>query len=1844
MTSRRPMTRSFSGNGRTSSFGEDEGGSSNGRSESRNTYLSNVRPENSYSRYSHYRPARSTLCSVMAQLTEDVQPSFETTLKSKAVSENCNVKFTCVISGYPAPELKWYKDDMEMDRYCGLPKYEIHRNGKTHTLHIYNCTLDDAAIYQVSASNSKGIVSCSGVLEVGTMNEYKIHQRFFAKLKQKAEKKKRDIEEKGKKDNKENIQKEEQRSSPEHSYRKRSVPPLDEKPVVNNSAAAGQPGDAAESKAVSSGNKDAGEMTLVNSSLENEESEETLAKKRIKMSNGVDTGVNSSISRSHMMGVGGENSYDGGIGLAQFLSETLQSQSPEENQEEKCKDTDAATLRDNKENDAVEIQNKLEEQDKEEGIREKTRQDELVIEREKKKEKQPEMAHTTTHSKFQRSISLEVKRHSKGQKDHDQHNIQASISSMLHSVKDFFFGKSKKDSHSISHAENEEDFAQSTGPSEPEPDMPPSFQLQVEKNSEEPNHMVDNVVPMETNKAAEPSESVVQQAASAEPLQFNCEYPDVLPDFKPLPETVKESAGKRIGEAVETIEAMEVSAEGESSSPVEEKSLSRFQVHTEDGKKDSEIVSGIKEELTQQQETDRLLVLQMSNPESGSNDSLSQRDKEHSPLSTLPKVEDCCTLQNVISVIESHNLGAALTGTLKKEVSVHNVDDEKPDIKEDHSSHKLPKEEKAKVKSNKQPYLDINKSEITKISACSPKDRFEQCESEIPDQVLSALPAAVDYSAEKDYLKEEAPHTSPIQKMNVVFPPPEVPQCLEMSDLNILGGQAPVAGEITDNQQHKTLPNSNFEERRQGKEEFSSFSQNDIEMNWCNSLKKQEQESLHVDNKEVRNKSLQLESIKDTGVDEEELNIAPKTHVVTQDNASNMNVLEEHSNISYGKSSEHGCNMVNIPSIQISTTEDIPDIKPSMPEMNQREEFIIPTIETMEPDLKECILPLSILGLNKPDSNDLQKQDATHESKTGIQDEKVADFPGTFPTQRGMQHNDDLSSKGEVKEVVREMHEQQSSEQLPLIEYASIPVINVSHSDDLERNELGNSSGWGTETPKESHFVVPPISVSCHESEAELKLSIPTKRTETETSTGTRKGTKQGVDENLSEKYEIPQRKKDLKEISEKSVKESTLLLGNETPIPKVVGSTPPLSKPVEDNVVPECLKQKSSKDAKKESSVSVEDFLKNRPSTERLSSKPPTYPSLSPSSLRKCMSKAAPDLDNETTANVPVISVEDRQSDKAEEDFSGGSTPTSSLSCESSPRLKRRDSLTLIRSATPEELASGARRKIFIPKREEELEGAVFSVLEGKKDSPYMSPSQARRAALLQASTGQKTPPTERRSPLISRRKATLEVPKVVEETPTTESTSTKVEEKTSGKKTDPLKAPQVIRKIRGEPFPDASGHLKLWCQFFNVLSDSTIKWFKDEEEILEIKRSGGDESQVALAIVHASSQDCGVYGCTISNEYGTDTTDFLLSEEILTEFLLKEDLEVGEEIEMTPLLFTKGLADSGCWGEKYFGRILTETVHIGEGCTHKASRVKVIYGLDPVFESGSTCIIKVQNPIAYGTKPESTLAERNSDISKQECKVQDMIREYCKIFAAEARVNENFGFSLEVIPRYLIHRPANSVPYATVEADLRGDFGKYCTIDLKGKLFSQNNSELEQKCCTFQHWIHQWTHGNLLVTQLEGVETKITNVKVVTKSKGFVSASLYIQMFLIACFRIRMQKEIFLLCFRYQGLTECGSPEVFDQFSTHHQCNYYCGLLGLWALKTDLQQPAKMKGSRSPLLNRKLGSNSPHLQRKGHSPQMSRKANISPKIARKAQETEDSNSVRNQKSAESLSVPELR
>ncbi|KAK7891569.1 hypothetical protein WMY93_023532 [Mugilogobius chulae] len=954
MTSRRPMTRSYSGNGRSSSFSEEEGSSSNGR----NTYLSNVRPENSYSRFSHYRPTRSTLCTVMAQLTEDVQPSFETTLKSKAVSENCNVKFTCVVSGYPAPELKWYKDDMEMDRYCGLPKYEIRRNGKTHTLHIYNCTLDDAAIYQVSATNSKGIVSCSGVLEVGTMSEYQIHQRFFAKLKAKAEKKRQDLEDSTKKvDTAEKgpVQNETEQKTPERTPRKRPIPQPKHGPEEPLVGAADMDSQNAAKEPVPASPVTPGVKT---------DNENALAKKKIKISNGMDAQTDQPSTpkganvRNDATSNGSDNHYDGGMGLAQFLAETLQSQTTEEKQVTNKEET-AET---NKNELAHEEDSK---QKMEDEMEMETSQLQERSDQEMKEESRENTHPTPPPSRHHGRGPKEQKDHKehKDHKDHKDHHIPASISSMLHS-KDVHESKSRDipDSPNIPHK------------------TPPSFFLQSE-NKSETKHKDDSGMSMED---AQLQESTLERSKVTEEQEDMCKTE--ISVESPGHDTVGGSADQ----------AMEVTA-------------------------------------------------------------------EEPPLSS--------------------------------------------------------------------PKLLIEVSNVTVTSE------------------IAALPVSV---------------TSPV---------------LERAEPR----------DMTD-----------------------------------------QEETTETENREVTD-------LRDTTEHRE-------TSAVEQRDTLAHTETTQHRETS---AAEPRDTLAHIETAQLG----------EMPETEQ----MVGTIEFIE-----------------------------------------------TPKHKEMYEN------GKALENIETMAQK------------AIVVTEDREAEAASQEE--------------------------HKSESDKQA--------------------QG-------------------ELAEQNVAENKLTVTYETP--KTDVNILALSKTVEASIESEI--NQSLKEARIESFMSV----------ERLSFKPPLYPSLSPASLRKFMSK----------------------SDKAEDSLSGGSTPTSSLSCESSPRLKRRDSLSLIRSATPEELASGARRKIYIPKTKEDTEDNT-----NKKDAPYMSPGQA---------------------------------------------------------------PPQVIRKIRGEPFPDASGHLKLWCQFFNVLSDSIIKWYKEEQEILEIHKSGGDETQVALAIVLASNLDCGVYGCTIKNEYGSDTTDFLLSEDVMAEILLKGRLGSG-------------------------------------------------------------------------------------------------------------------------------------------------------------------------------------------------------------------------------------------------------------------------------------------------------------------------------------------------------------
>lgn len=766
-------------------------------------------------------------------------------------------------------------------------------------------------------------------------------------------------------------------------------------------------------------------------------------------------------------------------------------------------------------------------------------------------------------------------------------------------------------------------------------------------------------------------------------------------------------------------------------------------------------------------------------------------EEECPPTSTFISLEDSWTHPHgVISESNTHSLHLAPSETLREEhLNIDKMDEEgEADTKEGHPSNRLCEEEKAEVKLSKQPCRDINRSEITELTAPSLEERIEPCESKTPDQVLTPLPAVAAHSPEGNHAKEETECTPLIQEMHVGFPPTEAPESLV--DLKIQHECTPsIAEESAEVHNLSTIQGSNSGVR--------------------NSVVKGDLKEVLNLNTEARNEHLQFEVETEKRV--EELDEA-KILSVTQKKGSDANVLEELSRITHQDGGERrpGWPSENIPQIQISTIEDTPDIKAAVPEVNQNEHFVIPKIEIMEAELKESTLPLTILALNKPESEPAvsQKHDVTHLSEIIIQEQSMADSPDLLPTQKGMQNDYNLSPTVKAKEIAQlddeaKMFEQEqpcvkSSEQLPQMDYASIPVINISCTDDSDAfvNAHDSDTPQPLETPTVPLFVVPPISVTCHESDPEPRQLTHNGRTETETSAATQRGTKHDADNNMTTKSEKSHSgKQNFEEVAEKSIKENTHSLLYEALMPKIGNNGPSFNKTTDNNIVPEILKVKPLKEAKIENSMSVEDPQRNRVSVDRLSSKPPAHPSLSPASLRKFMTKVAPDSDNEAVTAVPVITVGDHQGDKADEDLSGGSTPTSSLSCESSPRLKRRDSLTLIRSATPEELASGARRKIFIPKAKEDGEGAVVGALDnqGKKETPYMSPSQARRAALLQAPTGQNTPPMERRSPLLSRRKATLEVPKVVEETPKEEPV-TKKEEKPAEKKPDPLKGKESV------------------------------------------------------------------------------------------------------------------------------------------------------------------------------------------------------------------------------------------------------------------------------------------------------------------------------------------------------------------------------------------------------------------------------------------------------------------
>ncbi|XP_062455581.1 alpha-protein kinase 2 [Rhea pennata] len=368
--------------------------------------------------------------------------------------------------------------------------------------------------------------------------------------------------------------------------------------------------------------------------------------------------------------------------------------------------------------------------------------------------------------------------------------------------------------------------------------------------------------------------------------------------------------------------------------------------------------------------------------------------------------------------------------------------------------------------------------------------------------------------------------------------------------------------------------------------------------------------------------------------------------------------------------------------------------------------------------------------------------------------------------------------------------------------------------------------------------------------------------------------------------------------------------------------------------------------------------------------------------------------------------------------------------------------------------------------------------------------------------------------------------------------------------------KAPKLLKKIQAELFPDCSGNVKLCCQFGDIHGDSIITWTKDSKLLARLQRSAQDDSPISLAIAKASNKDQGMYYCCLKNNYGKVTTEFNLTSEVLEHLSSFQNFEGLEEIEFMQLMFREDFISDSYFGGNLHGIIATEELHFGEGMHRKAFRSKVMQGLVPVFSPGHPCVLKVHSAIMYGTKSKDDLVQKNYKLALQECYIQNTAREYAKIYAAEAEPLEGFGEVPEIIPIFLVHRPANNIPYATVEEELIGEFVKYSVKDGKEISFLRRDSEAGQKCCTFQHWVYEKTNGSLLVTDLQGVGMKLTDVGIATLTKG------------------------------YKGFKGNCSVSFIEQFRVLHQCNKYCEMLGLKSLRSTHQKQKKPTSIKSKTL----------------------------------------------------------
>ncbi|XP_045142234.1 alpha-protein kinase 3 [Echinops telfairi] len=1599
---------------------------------------------------------RSTFCSIIAQLTDETQPLFETTLKSRAVSEDSDVRFTCIVTGYPEPEVTWYKDDIELDRYCGLPKYQITHQGNRHTLQLYRCQEEDAAIYQASAQNAKGIVSCSGVLEVGTMTEYKIHQRWFAKLKRKAAAKMREIEQSWK-HGKEAAREADtlRKLSPDRFQRKRRlsgadvpVPPAPPQEVEGGTPAAWPEGETEPAQHPGLG--------LINSFAPGEVT-----------TNG-DTAP--------------ENGEDGEHGLLTYICEAMElgpQRAPQ----------------------------------KESGAKKKKKDEEPKQGQQKPKFEKAAQVPRSSENHAPRSGGLDSCG-SQGPVDREQ--VQTLPRGRAALVPGSSGAVGAREPASTMGTQDKAHDATAPTPAPASGSVPAP-------GSEQKVYFSPKDMDMESTQAHGPPEEGSQPPHSREsplwkvPGQPRVEKEPAAPGQltpPPAPQPTRPFNRKRFAPPKPTEEPSVISKPDSPLSPTSELGPQGTR------KPPTQASAPVPTPPARRTHSTRDSSLQgrAGHGTSGEATTVPRMAASSSPsvASLGPSTSGSQGSMEPMSTRTQEEGRVSTDQTAGGHKNVQADERTQPDRR------LLPPGDRTQTSQRPQAERGLQVDAVAREGT-----RTFGTSQDVAAQGRAGTQVGRTQAGEKMQVHRKMEADERTQEDRRIQGE-ERPQS-ERSVPTVIGGQ-PEQGPKSSHSRKSRAPTPPSSEGPSPPQVTRHF--------------KQSPEGSSVSDKP----GFMLSS-------EEAVAIASRNH-------------EEAAPGPLSGPLSHPAQLPPERNSEQMGGESSPGLGRSSPVKDKLEASLYQCPkegwhgEVLSGDLGSC--PPAGQSPEAPTmashfENDLPSSPAEQSPSTlASQHVSTAALPGAAPTPPP-----GLSTPTQ-----------------------SQPLATVAPGREGACSNMSDVGG-GTPSPRSCD----PGLIDSLKNYLLLLLKL--------SGTETRGGAAEP---------------------------RASMAPGGPVPSPslapavEVAGLSPRTSRRILERVENNHLVQ------------SAQSLLLSPCTSRRLTglldrevqasqqalaaARDPQGPAPSPLSIPAIVvGEEGPGSRSEEGSGEGMGQGEEKASFEgpghtgaAQETSGSGPAAVVGRQVASGQRLlpvqgqaqdpipeeeASGEALPGLPAATPEELALGARRKRFLPKVRAAGDGEVAKPEE--RESPTISPRGSRKN-LTPGSPG--SPGRERCSPIQGRKAGLLEVPRLEEEpVPGDPGASAKAggldaepalddsKQDTPAKPRkakDLLKAPQVIRKIRVEQFPDASGSLKLWCQFFNILSDSVLTWAKDQRPVGEVGRSAGDEGPAALAIVQASPVDCGTYRCTIRNEHGSISTDFCLSPEVLSGFISREEGEVGEEIEMTPMVFAKGLADSGCWGDKLFGRLVSEELRGGgRSCgRQKASQAKVIYGLEPIFESGRTCIIKVSSLLMFGPSSETSLLGRNYDVTIQGCKIQNMSREYCKIFAAEARAVPAFGEVPEVIPLYLIYRPANTIPYATLEEDLGKPLESYCSRDwgCAGAPAASSSSEAMQKCQTFQHWLYQWTNGSFLVTDLAGVDWKMTDVQIATRLPG------------------------------YQGLKESCFPALLDQFASTHQCSTYCEMLALNAIKVP---EVKAKGSKSPTYGRKGAQLSPQPQKKGPpSPQGTRKS----------------------------------